>query len=84
MSKCTDCIHGSLCFKQLTRKKLTPNGFELYCADFVNGENVVEVVRCKDCIYFTKDMAVGMCYRVPDKPLIPCVYDNFCKFGSRR
>ena len=46
--------------------------------------DVVEVVRCKDCKYFTEGMAVGMCKRIPDKPIMPMVYNNFCGFGERR
>ena len=46
--------------------------------------DVVEVVRCRDCRYFTKGMAIGMCKRVEGKPIIPCCYDNFCKYGNRR
>ena len=46
--------------------------------------DVVEVVRCKDCRYFTNGMAVGMCKRVEDKPIIPCCYDHFCSYGERR
>lgn len=46
--------------------------------------DVVEVVRCRDCRHFTKGMAVGMCKRIKEKPIIPCCYDNFCKYGERR
>lgn len=46
--------------------------------------DVVEVVRCRDCRYFTEGMAVGMCKRVEDKPIIPCCFDHFCSYGERR
>lgn len=46
--------------------------------------DVVEVVRCKDCKHFSQGMAVGICYRVKDKPFIPCCYDHFCSYGERR
>lgn len=46
--------------------------------------DVVEVVRCGDCEYFTEGMAVGMCKRVEDKPIIPIPFDHFCSFGRRR
>ena len=45
--------------------------------------DVVEVVRCRDCQYFTEGMAVGMCKRVEDKPIIPCCFDHFCSYGER-
>ena len=46
--------------------------------------DVVEVVRCKDCKQFTEGMAVGMCKRIPDKPIIPMPYNAFCAFGERK
>lgn len=46
--------------------------------------DVVEVVRCKDCKHFTEGMAVGMCKRISDKPIIPMPYTNYCGFGERR
>lgn len=46
--------------------------------------DVVEVVRCRDCRYFTEGMAVGMCKRVEDKPIIPVVYNHFCSYGERK
>ena len=55
-----------------------------YCIDNIKPVDAVEVVRCKDCEYFTEGMAVGMCKRVPDKPIIPVVYDHFCSYGERR
>jgi hypothetical protein len=45
--------------------------------------DVVEVVRCRDCKHFTKGMAIGMCKRVEEKPIIPCRCDNYCMFGER-
>lgn len=45
--------------------------------------DVVEVVRCRDCKHFTKGMAIGMCKRVEEKPIIPCRFDNYCMFGER-
>ena len=58
-----------------------------YAKSFVDNAptvDAVEVVRCKDCKHFTEGMAVGMCKRVPDKPIIPVVYDHFCSYGERR
>ena len=44
----------------------------------------VEVVRCKDCKHFTKGMAIGMCKRIEDKPIMPMPYNNYCGFGERK
>ena len=46
--------------------------------------DAVEVVRCKDCKHFTEGMAVGMCKRIPEKPILPVVYNHFCSFGERK
>ena len=46
--------------------------------------DMVKVVRCKDCKHFTEGMAVGMCKRISDKPIIPMPYTNYCGFGERR
>ena len=46
--------------------------------------DAVEVVRCSQCQHFTEGMAVGMCKRNPDKPIIPVPYNHFCSYGVRR
>ena len=46
--------------------------------------DVVAVIRCKDCKHFTEGMAVGMCKREPDKPIMPIRYDDFCSRGERK
>lgn len=53
------------------------NVFKIPTAD------VVEVVRCKDCIHFTEGMAVGMCKRDKEKPIIPVTYDHYCSYGKK-
>lgn len=46
--------------------------------------DAVEVVRCKDCKHFTPGMAIGMCKRDKDKPILPIPCDHFCSFGVKR
>lgn len=46
--------------------------------------DVAEVVQCKDCRHFTEGMAIGMCKRNPDNPIMPMPYNNYCGFGERR
>lgn len=46
--------------------------------------DAVEVVRCSNCKHFTEGMAIGMCKRIPDKPIIPVPYRHFCSYGERR
>ena len=42
------------------------------------------VVHCRDCKHYTEGMAVGMCKRNPERPLIPIPYNHYCGFGERR
>lgn len=46
--------------------------------------NMKHVIQCKDCKHFTEGMAIGMCKRIPDKPVIPMPYNNYCGFSKRR
>ena len=46
--------------------------------------DVVPVVRCRDCKYFTEGMSIGMCKRDSLKPIMPMPYDNYCGFGERK
>lgn len=55
MASCKDCIHERVC------EKLWPKGLlpyrsgkypaESFCSEFKNKADVVEIIRCKDCIY---------------------------------
>ena len=49
-----------------------------------NIKDWVPVVHCKDCKHFTEGMAIGMCKRIPDKPIIPMPHNAFCAFGERK
>lgn len=56
------------------------------CIERTVGEqpDMVAVVRCRDCKHFTTGMAVGMCKRNPNKPILPIPYNHFCFYGERR
>lgn len=45
--------------------------------------NFEVVIRCRDCKHFNRGMAVGICYRDPERPIIPVPYNHFCSFGER-
>lgn len=53
-------------------------------ADHLIAGGVTIPVRCRECTHFTEGMAIGMCKRNPDKPILPVPYDHFCSFGKRR
>ena len=46
--------------------------------------DAIEVIRCKYCKHFPEGMAIGMCKRIPDKPILPVPYNHFCSYGERR
>ncbi len=48
------------------------------------GEDVVEVVRCKDCIHFTDIDEYGMCDLFDDGTHANCKKDDFCSYGKRK
>ena len=50
----------------------------------INKLDTVLVVRCKDCKHYTEGMAVGMCKRDPQKPIMPMPYNNYCGFAERK
>ena len=83
MTKCGDCIYYPICEQWVEESETFPE-IEGGCKVFKSKSDFVEVVRCKDCQYFTEGMAVGMCKRIEDKPIIPCRFDHFCSYGERR
>ena len=52
-------------------------------ADYMIENGVVIPVLCMNCKHYTTGMAIGMCKRIPDKPILPIVYDHFCSYGER-
>ena len=87
MAGCKGCIHYEACNKFSSQLGL-PTTDQLrvyeYCGCFKNAADVVEVVRCRDCVHFTEGMAIGMCKRIEDKPILPIPANHFCSFGKRR
>ena len=51
-------------------------------ADYLIANGVTIPVRCMDCKHYTTGMAIGMCKRIPDKPIIPVPFNSFCLFGE--
>ena len=87
MPTCGDCIHADIC-KQVNGAWFSPNN-PAYCKGFKDRTNYVEVVRCKDCYYFTehndvrtgRPLGFGECHRT----LGLLFKDNdFCTYGERR
>lgn len=83
MKMCGDCIYYPICGQWVEESETFPE-IEGGCKVFKSKADFVEVVRCKDCRYFTEGMAIGMCKRIEDKPIIPCRFDHFCSYGERK
>jgi hypothetical protein len=74
MNKCEICRCNKICDHNLF-------GFEI-CDNFIS-EDVVEVVRCKDCKrYYPKkhEERVGWCEEIG----IDMPYEHFCSYGERK
>ena len=84
MSKCEDCIHSVVCFKRSMKESLEPQGFELECHRFVS-KDVVEVVRCKDCIHWGGVAYGFVCRKLSGIETKICMgADHFCSYGERK
>lgn len=78
MATCKECIHDKICFYQ----ENTPN---ITLCPYFKTADVVEVVRCKDCVNYCgfEHCNNGICDR--DSVSKWAVYpDDFCSYGERR
>ncbi len=81
MKECKDCFHYKCCGYHITEET---DMSVMECANtFVDAENVVEVVRCKNCAHASKDREYG--------DMIGCkLYrdlrkgDDYCNYGEVR
>ena len=77
MTKCEKCIHGDIC----ANRDCMDADDEIamtYCAYFIGKADLVEVVRCKDCIYHN----VAPC---PMRLSLNWTNDtDFCSYGERK
>ena len=76
MAKCKDCTHYLTCRQG--------NSNPDYCGQFMHYKNTVEVVRCKDCVYYREGelLFVGVsCVGDSHANWYP---DDFCSYGERR
>lgn len=78
MATCKDCIHYDICTFNLTGKENEK------CLQFLNKADVVEVVRCKDCIHWVslKKYDLHFCFKKGGLLGITAEKD-FCSYGER-
>jgi hypothetical protein len=85
MARCLNCIHCDVCDSDRHDKE------RLYgdCSDFLHDDDVVEVVRCKDCKYLYCLSAIDRRFYCRHYPRglegINIVEENpFCSYGERK
>ena len=84
MASCKDCLHYELC-KRLDAifdyyNMPSPIHLPTVCSDFFkNKADVVEVVRCKDCVYSNEKHTT--CHYGVGRYVKP---DHFCGYGERK
>ena len=63
MATCKDCIHYGICSLWSTKDLEEDEAYKYCFGNFKSAADVVEVVRCKDCEWWTKqkDSAQGRC-----------------------
>ena len=82
MTLCEKCIHGDVCGDR--------DGYDegderalIFCSEFKSKDDVVEVVRCKDCkhSYFVKSCSKYECRKGCG---ILKFSNDFCSYGERK
>lgn len=80
MTRCGDCLHFRNCSHYVTPEETFPEVGG--CSAFKNKGDFVEVVRCKDCVFWDGDRRCngrknGLVMEYTDE-------DDFCSYGERR
>lgn len=87
---CNNCIHGEMCANRNKMIQIDEHTWDEYeqtdnveslCKHFKNKADLVEVVRCKDCVHRSTDDFRSFYCRKDD---VGCKDDGFCSEGERR
>lgn len=92
MATCKDCIHYSACinilrkaFPKIPDKEIAYASDKSCCTWFRSTADVVEVVRCKDCVHYCgfEHCKNGICDRdsVSKRAVYPT---DFCSCGEKK
>lgn len=88
MTLCEKCIHGDICAIQCGCDEEDERALT-YCSEFKSKDDVVEVVRCKDCKHLN---VLNLCniYAICEKtnslfePFKTDTREHFCSYGERK
>lgn len=85
---CCDCIHNDVCYLQEVTNNIEEYLKEFGCEDYKCKEDVVEVVRCKDCIHYHKDRQICELFTVEcDEKSLNYIFniedDDYCVKGEK-
>ena len=79
---CKRCIHHDICGAYTGEETITFFPYNEDCEHFENKADVVEVVRCKDCLYYGGITYGNVCRRFSALNVKNCTKPtDFCSFG---
>ena len=82
---CKDCIHDEVCDSLIESGCPFLDGkypADKYCFKFKNKADIVEVVRCKDCIFYFEGFMVKPTCRLQDKFMV-VEANHYCSYGKK-
>lgn len=84
MSICKDCLHYDVCKLKHRKYFAEETDVEYLCNQFKPKADYVEVVRCRDCIYWDGRGYDGRCEGYHNGLIRDYTnYDDFCSYGER-
>ena len=84
MSTCKDCLHYDVC-EALENGNGVKKVHPIQCGCFKPKADYVEVVRCKDCVYWDGRGYDGRCEPYHNGLIRDYTnYDDFCSYGERK
>lgn len=88
MSNCKECIHEVVCDALIKTGLPWADGeypAEAFCMAFKGKNDLVEVVRCKDCIHWGGVTYGFVCRKLSGIETKICMgADHFCSYGKRK
>jgi hypothetical protein len=82
MATCKDCLHYEPCYEY--GNILDPAHGGVKCDSFKSSADVVEVVRCKDCIFYQPSKITNRAFCDWHRDSFETFADDFCCYGQRK